>query len=1008
MGRVIQTWTAALGAGLGFFPPGSAVADGVGGGWADSGVLGAYYASEEPSKEPAFRRRDVRIDFRWDRNRRVGGSRAEPHRSFPDDNFSVRWTGRLLPRFSEPYRFSGVSDGPLTIRLEDPGASGSRVIFSRSEGSGLFSSAPVELEAGKSYDVSIEYRHSQGRGVLRLAWSSPSTPEEVIDPAVQQGINAATYRRFVWADQTKTARLSNTDGKLDELGWPLPEAEKWELVLAESSTQQPDMSGTYLIRFPGKARVMQSCCGRPIFTAGGKEYERGMPWGAGFDDRTGYTTATVHTTGSRTMLWFMEKDSRRRVPVKNLRVMRPLRPGSTEHHRPDEVVDRGFEAAVRDHYTAIRWLRGANYETESTWDGRALPAHQSFRGENGQENWEYLIMLANETGKDLSLTLPIAADDEYFENLALLLRYGSDGRQPYRKPVEDPKYPPLNSNLRVYLEVGNEIWNWAFPSTKLAQKLTQAEADKKSALWKIIDYDGAVKNPGGMRAIRRWLAMRTVALGRALRRTFSDAAMGTKVRVYVGYQYTDEQRTASHTFRFLDDYFNHLAPLRGQTPRPVSHFVWGAGGATYYRLANADGQQSKLGFEDAGFARPRLKTPTVRMRPKNSPWTFEGKAGIVRGGEERIGPLAHLPEIGGDGQVAFLMDGGSVAQRVDLPPGTYALAFGAAGSDRFGWPGHAWFDIYVDDETINPLWQNSIQRARGQWHLRGWGRNIRNLNMVYSSAVFRVEKPGRRTIRFRAKKSDEPRYILLNDVRIVSADAMFDSGFRRGSAQGASGTEVLADQIRRQSIYPRTFGLPVIAYEAGWSLGGDHRQSPLQNWSKLRDPRAEKVNDQVIELWDRSGSFMQVWGVYTYFPPRDAARADRYPLMKSLRKASASLRSEPTFGKELPASLELEQADWSRVASSGQSFLRRSWKWLTEGSAKKPDWYSWMLVAPESGHYVVSVRGGRVRAVEIDGRPLELADGHSAPVFVTRGAHALRAVLPPGGRVKAIQVQKAP
>ena len=45
--------------------------------------------------------------------------------------------------------------------------------------------------------------------------------------------------------------------------------------------------------------------------------------------------------------------------------------------------------------------------------------------------WEYQVMLANETGKDLYITIPINASDDYVQKLAKLIRYGSDGTNPY-------------------------------------------------------------------------------------------------------------------------------------------------------------------------------------------------------------------------------------------------------------------------------------------------------------------------------------------------------------------------------------------------------------------------------------------------------------------------------------------------------------------------------------------------------------------------------------------------
>ena len=52
--------------------------------------------------------------------------------------------------------------------------------------------------------------------------------------------------------------------------------------------------------------------------------------------------------------------------------------------------------------------------------------------------WEYQVMLANETGKDLYITIPINASDDYVRRLAKLLRYGSDGMNPYDRPGRQP------------------------------------------------------------------------------------------------------------------------------------------------------------------------------------------------------------------------------------------------------------------------------------------------------------------------------------------------------------------------------------------------------------------------------------------------------------------------------------------------------------------------------------------------------------------------------------------
>ena len=68
------------------------------------------------------------------------------------------------------------------------------------------------------------------------------------------------------------------------------------------------------------------------------------------------------------------------------------------------------------------------------------------------EVWEYEVELANETGKDLYITIPMNANTQYVTNLANLIKYGSDGVNPYTSYQADPVYPGLNGNLHVYIE----------------------------------------------------------------------------------------------------------------------------------------------------------------------------------------------------------------------------------------------------------------------------------------------------------------------------------------------------------------------------------------------------------------------------------------------------------------------------------------------------------------------------------------------------------------------------
>ncbi|HEX6640706.1 MAG TPA: fibronectin type III domain-containing protein, partial [Thermoanaerobaculia bacterium] len=64
------------------------------------------------------------------------------------------------------------------------------------------------------------------------------------------------------------------------------------------------------------------------------------------------------------------------------------------------------------------------------------------------------------------------ATADFMTKLAKLIRFGSDGVNPYDAPQLDPVHPPLNANLKVYVEFSNEIWSsgFSFPQGNWAQE----------------------------------------------------------------------------------------------------------------------------------------------------------------------------------------------------------------------------------------------------------------------------------------------------------------------------------------------------------------------------------------------------------------------------------------------------------------------------------------------------------------------------------------------------------
>jgi hypothetical protein len=87
----------------------------------------------------------------------------------------VRWTGQLLPRYSETYTFSTHTDDGVRLWVN-----GILLIDRWQEQGRTERSASLDLRAWEPVDVRMEYFDQGGPAAARLSWSSPSTPKEVI------------------------------------------------------------------------------------------------------------------------------------------------------------------------------------------------------------------------------------------------------------------------------------------------------------------------------------------------------------------------------------------------------------------------------------------------------------------------------------------------------------------------------------------------------------------------------------------------------------------------------------------------------------------------------------------------------------------------------------------------------------------------------------------------------------------------------------------------------------
>jgi hypothetical protein len=128
--------------------------------------------------------------------------------------------------------------------------------------------------------------------------------------------------------------------------------------------------------------------------------------------------------------------------VRNIKIVRP------EHEFVDLVNEPFYEVYKEkiDPFQVLRFMDwgNTNGNTNITWADRSSLSYFTYAGSKGVP-YEIMIDLANITQKDIWICVPHEADDDYITQMATLFRDN------------------LNSDLNIYIEYSNEIWNWIFP-----------------------------------------------------------------------------------------------------------------------------------------------------------------------------------------------------------------------------------------------------------------------------------------------------------------------------------------------------------------------------------------------------------------------------------------------------------------------------------------------------------------------------------------------------------------
>ncbi|TCP29566.1 glycosyl hydrolase family 2 [Scopulibacillus darangshiensis] len=93
-----------------------------------------------------------------------------------EDNVTVRWTGKIQPKYNEDYTFHMIGDNGFRLWVNG------KLIIDHwvDDWEKEQTSQPISLEAGKKYSIKVEYFEHFGGANLHLSWSSASQPKEIV------------------------------------------------------------------------------------------------------------------------------------------------------------------------------------------------------------------------------------------------------------------------------------------------------------------------------------------------------------------------------------------------------------------------------------------------------------------------------------------------------------------------------------------------------------------------------------------------------------------------------------------------------------------------------------------------------------------------------------------------------------------------------------------------------------------------------------------------------------
>ena len=758
-----------------------------------------------------------------------------------------------------PYTFKTITDDGVVLKIN-----GAVVISDLAQGPAA-DAYSIALTAGTTCTIEMDYFHGSGGWNAQLHWLSadpnPGDPgyfaEEAIEPVTPVGVNFEVDPKQ-FADVVKFASYTNpatTTNSVD--GWP---TQDFQLTLFSGGGESgQDDQGTYLLQFNGEAQVTDAYGPALDFQVGGADYGNTLPFGVGFNGTTTTATVTVPSLSAWGQMQLAFTKTQRDgggAGVTNIHLMLPTTLNGTTDYPVGTLLTNAAlaEAAPFSTLRMMDWTT-ANINNEVNWSDRALPTANFWQQTSDHSMpWETAVAMANATGKDLYINIPTDASDAYITDLADLLKYGSNGVNPYTSPQADPVWAPLDSNLNIYIEYANEVWNFSSPVYSEVNNLVLQNEQNDTADWQLFSSAGGwvTTNSSGAATssdTSLWTVVKDVDISNIFRQVFGDAVMPAnaqgvvnadpRIRSVFEWQYGGGWNGGS------DASDQAMRDLSAQLPHAINYYIWGGGGGWY-----AD--DTTGGFSDVQFANPDFDSGAAD-------WTFSRGAGIVANGSTMGNPnspteVAPSSPAKTTTNAVYLQPGASISQSVYFSGGyadlTLYVAQTAADNSANG------LQITIDGQAIEESEGSSIGSLVwfGSQNAWGWDR---------SAAFDTGASAGRHTITFTNTGTvGSGVTIFLDNFGIQTVNGLFNEEAANGLPGFAS--------VQNDVLIDLQFGLHDVGYEGGFDFNQNLGNDDINGYSDMRargyssaapnvamyanlDPRAQQLAINTIDQFYQDG-----------------------------------------------------------------------------------------------------------------------------------------------------------